>query len=37
MEQLTGGGVKLSYGTPLTVERVYKVKKVGVYPMKGIH
>ena len=29
--------MEFSYGIPLTVERVCKVKKVGVYPMNGVN
>ena len=36
MEQLTRGGVEFSYGLPLTVERVCKFNKVGVYPMNRV-
>ena len=37
MEQLTRGGVEFSYGILFTVERVDKVKNMGVYPMDGVH
>ena len=33
MEQLTRGYVEISYGLPLTVDKVFRVGKVGVYPM----
>ena len=31
------GGVEFSYGPPLTVDRVLKVKKVGVYQINVVH
>ena len=37
MEKFTRADVEFSYEIPLTVERVCKVKKVGVYPMNGVH
>ena len=37
MEQLTRGDVEFSYGLPLTVEKVCKVREMGVYPMNGVH
>ena len=37
MEKLTRGDVESSYGLPLTFDQFCKVKKVGVYPMKGVH
>ena len=36
MEQLTRGDVEFSYGLPLTVKQVYRVKKVGGYPMNRV-
>ena len=36
MENITRGGVEFSHGLPISVERVHKVKKVGVYPMNGV-
>ena len=37
MEQLKRGGVEFSYGLPLASKRLYKVNKVGLYPMNGVH
>ena len=37
MEQLKRGGVEFSYGPSLTVERVCKVKKAGVYSINRVH
>ena len=37
MEQLTREDVEFSYGLPFAVERVCKVKKMGVYPMNRIN
>ena len=32
-----GGDVEFSYGPPITIGKVCKVKKMGVYPMNGVH
>ena len=37
MEQLTRGDMEYSYGLPLTIERVRKAKKLGVYPINRVH
>ena len=37
MKQLTMGDVEFSYKLPLTSERVFKVNRVGVYPMKRVN
>ena len=35
MEQLTMVYLELSYDLPISVEKLFKVKKVGLYPMNG--
>ena len=37
MEHLIREDAEFSYGPPLTVKRVYKVKQFGVYQMNGVH
>ena len=37
MEELTRGDVEFGYGLQLIVKLVYKVKKVGVYQINGVH